>query len=637
MDASAPIPSEAGGSQPSSTDAGDSATAQQDASPTVDGAVDAGPPAHRFPPNLGMIDARADCGAAGDGVTDDTSALRACVQAHVGTHQTIYFPDGTYLVSAPLDWKNADGDWRSYLTFQGAGAALSVIRLANGATGFGDPTAPLAVVRPGSKTDDPACSNYNQNDGNGGGNCGFENYVFDLTIDVGAGNPGAIALDFQASNYGAVEGVRLTSEDGAGVMGLALTRAVGPALVKGVEIDGFETGIDVTGDLYGLTLEHVALHGTRGAGLTMSDNMVAVRDLSSDQASPAIRTSGLGLAVVLDSTLAAGGDAGPVAVDNAASLLARDLTTVGFATAIQNGTAAIDGGLVGEYVSHAPFVLESPRTTTLDLPIEETPVFHDADFSAWARVRDFGAVADDDNDDAAAIQKAVDSGATTVVLPLGRYRIDTPIVLRGAVHRVLGMMSSVYGAASPAFRVQALDGPAVVLERFQGGVSVEHDSDSAVAIRHGAGFTLQSGTGSGPWFLEDVVLAQLTMGARTMWARQLDVEGPGPDLIDNAGGTLWILGLKTEGTATIVRTTAGGVTEILGALVYTTGNAQGGIGFVNDGSSMSLSYDEVTYGQGWAYATQITETRAGITQTLPQSAVVWRGLGGIVPLYVGSP
>ncbi len=41
-------------------------------------------------------------GAKGDGVTDDTAAIQAALNANAGTRQLIYFPNGTYLISSTL-------------------------------------------------------------------------------------------------------------------------------------------------------------------------------------------------------------------------------------------------------------------------------------------------------------------------------------------------------------------------------------------------------------------------------------------------------------------------------------------------------------------------------------------------------
>lgn len=59
-----------------------------------------------------------DYGAAGDGVTDDTAAIQAALNA--GSGQTVYFPEGQYIVSSPLSVKTRTyilGEQRGQLGF----------------------------------------------------------------------------------------------------------------------------------------------------------------------------------------------------------------------------------------------------------------------------------------------------------------------------------------------------------------------------------------------------------------------------------------------------------------------------------------------------------------------------------------
>lgn len=66
-------------------------------------------------------------GAKGDGTTDDTAAIQAAITA-AGTTGTIYFPNGTYLISQTLTVKtNWKGDGWSSVIKQANGANLSVM------------------------------------------------------------------------------------------------------------------------------------------------------------------------------------------------------------------------------------------------------------------------------------------------------------------------------------------------------------------------------------------------------------------------------------------------------------------------------------------------------------------------------
>jgi hypothetical protein len=154
-----------------------------------------------------------DFGAVGDGITDDTAAIQRALDEnrrnpdgssihndYFGRPKALYFPPGIYRVSATLNWIGC------CLTIRGAGSAETIIQLIDNAPGFADPAAPQPLIR------SPA------------GNMAFRQYVRDLTLDTGTGNPGAMGLDFIASNSGGLLNLVVRSGDGAGVSGINLSR-----------------------------------------------------------------------------------------------------------------------------------------------------------------------------------------------------------------------------------------------------------------------------------------------------------------------------------------------------------------------------------------------------------------------------
>lgn len=69
------------------------------------------PTARTFPDRLAEIKNVKDFGAKGDGVTDDWSAIMAAVNWTAGVQRgTIFFPPGTYKVSAPIDFSGTTVD-----------------------------------------------------------------------------------------------------------------------------------------------------------------------------------------------------------------------------------------------------------------------------------------------------------------------------------------------------------------------------------------------------------------------------------------------------------------------------------------------------------------------------------------------
>src|SRR5262249_50106544 len=127
------------------------------------------------------------------------------------------------------------------------------------------------------------------------------------------------------------------------------------------------------------------------------------------------------------------------------------------------------GRFVDEFVSHDPLMEGAAGALRLD--VKETPDVPWDDLSDWANAVRFGAKPNDDQDDSGAIQKAIDSGKPTVYLPLGRYRVLRPIVIRGAVRRIIGCEATIeladLGEAS-GFRVVDGSSPVVVMERLRG-------------------------------------------------------------------------------------------------------------------------------------------------------------------------
>ena len=120
-----------------------------------------------------------------------------------------------------------------------------MIRLADGASGFGDPAAPRPVL---STWEAPGFS-ANQ----------FRNSIHDLTVDSGSGNPGAIGVRYHVNNQGTMRDVTVRSGDGAGVVGLEMTGSdAGPGMIARVTVEGFDVGIRLGG--------HRVLDDLRGRG-----------------------------------------------------------------------------------------------------------------------------------------------------------------------------------------------------------------------------------------------------------------------------------------------------------------------------------------------------------------------------------
>ncbi|MGL4463772.1 MAG: glycosyl hydrolase family 28-related protein [Planctomycetia bacterium] len=582
---------------------------------TLDAAAD-----HRFPASAVVLDVtKPPYGAKGDGRTDDAAALQKAFDDAMGRHVIVFLPNGEYLVSAPLLWKNKNADGKTAYGFnwlQGQNPLKTVIRLKDGV--FTDRAKPQAILW---------CGGFGSADW-------FHNYIQDVTFDVGAGNPGAIGLQFYSNNTGAVRDVAVVSRDGAGLVGMDFSHRDmnGPLLVRNVVVRGFEVGIKTGAVVNSQTFENIQLSGQTKFGFVNAGQSIAIRRLRSENAVPALRAESF--AALLDSDLVGvGGAAERPAVELATDLFyARDVATTGYKTVVvdKDGKTPIDGPTVAEFIAgKATSPFDGPAKS-LRLPVEETPTVPWDDPAEWAVVDKFGADPTGGKDSSTAAQKAIDSGATTVFFP-GFYSFEKPVKIRGKVRRVLGCGAWIdYLAKSkPDFIVAGGSADVVVIEHFapiNGGLRIE--TDRTVVLRSVE--TRIDHQGKGKLFLEDVATGEVKLKpGHRLWARQLNVENEGTH-VSNDGGSLWVLGYKTERGGTLLHAKQKARSELFGNFSYTTTAGKLAPMFVTDGEASTFAFfNEVCY-SGDPFAVLIKETRKKIVKEIKA------GEGTTTP-YVGVP
>jgi len=216
-----------------------------------------------FPADAGIVNVK-NFGAKGDGITDDTAAIQSALNAYPNGNRIVYLPNGVYLVSNTLSWPaGTPGNEFKRTTLQGQGENGVVIKLKNNATGFTNPNAPKAVIFTGGS---PAQR--------------FGNSIRNLTLHTGLGNSGAIGVQFNASNQGSMRHVTIESGDGQGINGLDMDFAdeIGPLLVKGITVKGFQYGIVTGYTVNSQTFEDIHLENQSLYGFWNYSQVVIIRN-----------------------------------------------------------------------------------------------------------------------------------------------------------------------------------------------------------------------------------------------------------------------------------------------------------------------------------------------------------------------
>lgn len=562
-------------------------------------------------------------GAVGDGVTDDSAAIQRALadgrsdskMDYYGRAKALYFPPGTYLVRDTLQWVGC------CMTLQGAGTASTIIRLARNSIGFGDPSNPKPLII----TPDIV------------GNESFRQNIWDLTLEIGANNAGATALNYLSNNSGSVHDVLIESEDGMGHAGIDLTRKwAGPLLVRNTEIRGFDIGIDLRYAIYSSTFESISLERQNLVGIRNVDEPISIRGLLSTNEVPALTNNG-GFVVLLDAHLE-GRNPHQVGLLTNSTMYLRNITSRGYRatlldTSDEHPSLTVDN--ISEHLVGSPKALQSNlENASLNLGVEETPSFTSSDLDDWIPFvpKWYG--------DTAALQSVLNSGKKVIYFPFGVYfsYAEASVIVPDTVDKIIGFSSVVNGIAKGTqgggirFIITSNNSQPLIIEQFGYSLKIEHRGSRPVVIKDAA-VKYSSTPGAGNLFLEDVEMLQplVVQAGQKVWARQLNDEVSGTK-VSNNGGALWVLGLKTEGPGTVIDTGQGGQTELLGSLLYpATRVPRDDVAFRSTDANVSYMYTESVYCQLCGYFNQIEETRSGKTLQITSPT----NTGYRMPLFIG--
>jgi hypothetical protein len=744
--------------------------------PPSDGAKTYATPDHVYPADSGYYNVKDEpYGCYGDGQHDDTACIKAAmdaamrVQATGGRHATVYFPEGTYLISdsllwatygnndavvtakvdaskgcitgftiansgsgyAPASWglrgesnpgpglyltggggsgaefyttRAGDGwvtgiqtglgnlgsatcaghgytsapkvkvlNWKAYLRFEGQNKANTIIRLTDNNPKFQN--ANCNVSPHGDNQARENCTamimTASERDGNsvGSGENAYENDIWNLTVNTGSGNPGAIALDWAGSNRASVKNVNIVSEDGRGRCGLSVSRGstggTGPDYVKNVSIRGFDYGIyaNTTAHEVGNTFEYIDLSNIHTAGVVNGNMPNWFRQVFANISAPVFVNQGTGSLLVVDGNFT-GGSSNTTAIRAPATsaggvMFLRNIKTSGYAAALATGSAntVVPGADISEYAYPAPESKFPSTLTSLNLPnIPNTPEYVDSNPSDWASVGSYGAACrpNSGKDATSCIQAAMNSGKAVVYFPFGGYWASSTIHIPSSVRVVLGMNSVLQSATGPGGYPNA-DGKhraAYCTIQFDGSGShpVEfrnfsfHQATQSRTFCYNGSAPLvladiiggvnisNTSSGSGTIYLENVAVPNATyhLGAdQHVYARQYDIESGTGVHVTTDGGIWWMFGFKSEG-AGLLWNVSNATFELLGSFGTTAHGPSPSPAFIFRNSQFSLA-GVATKANGWN--TAVSETRRGTTLNAP---VNHRWLGGIgYGLYAG--
>jgi hypothetical protein len=508
--------------------------------------------------------------AAGDGTTDDTAAFQSAYAylkgrfVEAGSFPAgctwFYLPSGTYLVSDTLIYPGASLEaptgyvWDDIVgvRFVGQSRETTTIRLKDHAPGYQDPTSPkivLAYQHPTTRFNNIPASNALQN----------------ITIDVGSGNAGAIALFFQGANTTEMTNVKLTSDDGTGAYGLYFHIGSVQGSYRDLTIEGFMDGVyqDQSGEV-DESLEHITLRGQSVAGAAALGGGMTIRaalvDESATGANAVLVDQSGAQVTVVDSELEGRAAA---AIEQTTTgthyLFARNVVVKGFLAGITTGGAVDVPASVTEYVSGKVITLfPGQATMSLPLPVLDTPAVPWFDpMSEWADVDAFGATADGTTDDTVAIQAALSSGKPAVFFPKRTYKVSAPLTIPSTVQRVEAFFADLGGAT---FEVSEPSPNPVLIRDTAGYGHVVSMAQRDVVLQLASGSYSNHAPGPLNLFIEGCANIggdpAFTVAGQHTFARSINDEEVGGGTtfdasaqsadIQVAGGSLWVLTYKTE-------------------------------------------------------------------------------------------
>jgi hypothetical protein len=492
----------------------------------------------------------------------------------------VYLPNGTYLTKSTISWKLPPNTVGPHL--YGQSRKGTVIKLADSTCRSS--TQASYVVQTGG--------NVAQN---------FQRGFFNLTVDIGKGNPGAIGVLWYANNGGLMSDIDIISEDGLGVAGLRVgTVEEGPACARRIYIKGFNYGIWSSANLNTMTLSQISLEGQRLCGIVNEAGFPLYLDSLTSANSVTAVFNRSAAQMVLINAHCTGGRADTVAIVNAAGCMffARNIVTQGYRQAITSASHTVAppaDATIDEWSSHGALSLFNSPPRSLNLPIKRPPMPEwEQDTGKWANILKYTT----GRTDAAALQAAIDDPAkTAVILPKGRdFTLSGNVYVRGNIKMIIAVGAGLAGSGSLVVTDAAGSPPVVQLMKLtsltgvaspnivqQSGRTVVLESILLNQINYGIVHQ-----GAGDLFGADILCPlQMTNAQAHAWMWHYNAE-----LVNNqlnvSAGKAWIFGWKDEGQGTSVQQT-GGAVELIGFYNYAYGDHTNTPEFLLAGGAFSVA------------------------------------------------
>ncbi|MEP9359932.1 glycosyl hydrolase family 28-related protein [Sphingomonas sp. KR3-1] len=384
---------------------------------------------------------------AGDGRSDDSAALQQAIDAAAaGGHGGIVFlPSGRYRISRTIFLRSA-------VRVFGVGATRPVIVLDDNTPGYGAGVAAMVSFtgedqyRVGAVPVPPPTSVPANPDIYDATSSTFYSALSNVDFEIGQGNAGAVAVRFRVAQHGFLR--HIDFHLGSGLAGIYQAGNE----CEDLRFYGGRYGIvtEKTSPAWQFTLIDSEFEGQRDAAIREHEVDLTLVNV-------AIRNVPVGIEIdrgYSDSLW--GKDVRFENVSRAGVLISNEdsvFTQIGFDNAVATGTPVFarfrDSGRIvagqgrSYRVSDFSYGLKLPGLGAMGdfatdvtmaplskMPKRQAPAIRALPpVSEWANVRDLGVKGDDETDDTAALQRAIDTHRV-VYLPMGRYRVTDTLRLQ---------------------------------------------------------------------------------------------------------------------------------------------------------------------------------------------------------------